>query len=188
MNFTPSTIHIRSHAHSLMRFAEARARTRGTKNRVSRSRAHTPHTPLGRAYKRRPGSVVRACANERANTTKFTQSKKQNTRARRQDLIGTMDHPAQPVGQHLHCTRRRRLKNIFLEICVCRFASTPLRIRLWPRGGHGSPDLDPVTVPVTVHVFAGVFSLAPRGSFRYHVCINMQTNHMRLGHARLEHR
>jgi len=52
----------RSCAQSLERFAEALQRRAQAKIGVSLVRAHTPHTPQGRALKRRPGSLERARA------------------------------------------------------------------------------------------------------------------------------
>lgn len=54
----------RSCAQSLVRFGEALKRAEQGSEGVSLERAHTPHTPRGRALKRRPGSLerVRSCA------------------------------------------------------------------------------------------------------------------------------
>lgn len=57
----------RSCAQSLVRFAEALKRARRASEGGSLERAHTPHTPLGRALKRRPGSLVRARSSAQAS-------------------------------------------------------------------------------------------------------------------------
>jgi len=49
----------RSCAQSLVRFGEALKRAKRGSEGVSLERAHTPHTPRGRALKRRPGSLER---------------------------------------------------------------------------------------------------------------------------------
>jgi len=67
--FSPSNNHVRSCAHSLMRFGEALARTPRVKIMGFALSRAPPHTPQGRAFERRPASVVRACTNERAKTS-----------------------------------------------------------------------------------------------------------------------
>ena len=64
MNTAQQTPASRSCAHSLVRFGEALKRAKRGSEGVSLERAHTPHTPWGRALKRRPGSLerVRSCA------------------------------------------------------------------------------------------------------------------------------
>ena len=61
------TIGFRSRAQSLMRFAEALKRAKTASGVVSLVRAHTPHTPRGRALTRRPGSLVRARSSAQAS-------------------------------------------------------------------------------------------------------------------------
>lgn len=64
MNTGPQTAASRSCARPLVRFGEALKRAKWGSEGVSLERAHTPHTPRGRALKRRPGSLerVRSCA------------------------------------------------------------------------------------------------------------------------------
>lgn len=59
--------HSRSCAHSLERFAEALKRDSDPVLAISLVRAHTPHTPQGRALKRRPGSLERARSSAQAS-------------------------------------------------------------------------------------------------------------------------
>lgn len=61
------TIGFRSRAQSLVRFAEALKRAKTASGVVSLVRAHTPHTPRGRALTRRPGSLVRARSSAQAS-------------------------------------------------------------------------------------------------------------------------
>jgi len=61
------SIGFRSRAHSLVRFAEALKRAKTSSGVVSLVRAHTPHTPRGRALTRRPGSLVRARSSAQAS-------------------------------------------------------------------------------------------------------------------------
>jgi len=61
------TIGFRSRAQSLVRFAEALKRAQTASGVVSLVRAHTPHTPRGRALTRRPGSLVRARFSDQAS-------------------------------------------------------------------------------------------------------------------------
>ena len=67
MSTASSTIGVRSRAQSLVRFAEALKRAETASGVVSLVRAHTPHTPRGRALTRRPGSLVRARSSARAS-------------------------------------------------------------------------------------------------------------------------
>lgn len=64
MNTPRPTVASRSCAQSLVRFGETLKRAQRGSGGVSLERAHTPHTPRGRALKRRPGSLerVRSCA------------------------------------------------------------------------------------------------------------------------------
>ena len=64
---TSRTIGFRSRAQSLVRFAEALKRAKTASRVVSLVRAHTPHTPRGRALTRRPGSLVRARSSAQAS-------------------------------------------------------------------------------------------------------------------------
>lgn len=61
------TIGFRSRAQSLVRFAEALKPAKTASGVVSLVRAHTPHTPRGRALTRRPGSLVRARCSDQAS-------------------------------------------------------------------------------------------------------------------------
>ncbi len=60
-------IGFRSRAQSLVRFAESLKRAKTASGVVSLVRAHTPHTPRGRALTRRPGSLVRARSSAQAS-------------------------------------------------------------------------------------------------------------------------
>lgn len=67
MSTASRTIGFRSRAQSLVRFAEALKRAKTASAVVSLVRAHTPHTPRGRALTRRPGSLVRARSSAQAS-------------------------------------------------------------------------------------------------------------------------
>lgn len=67
MSTASRTIGVRSRAQSLVRFAEALKRAKAASGVGSLVRAHTPHTPRGRALTRRPGSLVRARSSAQAS-------------------------------------------------------------------------------------------------------------------------
>ena len=142
-------IGFRSRAQSLVRFAESLKRAKTASGVVSLVRAHTPHTPRGRALTRRPGSLVRARSSAQASERSRT------------GVVGPCGGKtrvaqwANPADRTRHgetwaawAGRERESADPDRRNKLCR------GLRLFPRASAGHPPWEVPTPPVRVRALA----------------------------------
>jgi hypothetical protein len=153
MTTASRTIGFRSRAQSLVRFAEALKRAKTAPGVVSLARAHTPHTPQGRALKRRPGSLVRARSSAQASERSRTGVVAPCRDMARVDQRGRLGSPD---------ATRRAVGRCWGGVCAGGHGRPSERARGGEGGIESSADVQ-VTDAMAVREFSRVLQCPPGG-------------------------